>query len=47
VYRYHFGAALLQKGDKAEARKQLEVALASQPSRPDELKISDLLATAR
>jgi tetratricopeptide (TPR) repeat protein len=47
VYRYHLGAALLQKGDTAGARVQLQAALADKPGKADEGKIGELLAKTR
>jgi tetratricopeptide (TPR) repeat protein len=43
TFHYHFGMALLQKGDKASARKELETALKDNPSTADKGKIEDLL----
>jgi tetratricopeptide (TPR) repeat protein len=43
TFHYHFGMALLQKGDKASARKELETALKDKPSTADKGKIEDLL----
>ena len=45
TYRYHFGYALLRKGDRAGARTQLEQALASTPSKQQEAEIRKLLGT--
>jgi tetratricopeptide (TPR) repeat protein len=44
TYRYHLAATLYQKGDKKQARFQLEAALAAKPGSPDEPKIRELLA---
>ena len=44
MYRYHFAMALLQKGDKASAKKECEAALRSKPSKEEEAKIRDLMA---
>lgn len=44
TYRYHLGMALIQKGDKPRARKELEVALANKPDKHEEGKIRELLA---
>lgn len=43
LYRYHYGMALSQKGDKAAARREYEAALRNNPSRDDVNKIQDLL----
>jgi tetratricopeptide (TPR) repeat protein len=43
TYHYHYGMALLQKGDKPAAKKELEAALADNPSRDDAAKIKELL----
>jgi tetratricopeptide (TPR) repeat protein len=45
VIRMHYGMALIEKGDRERARKELEAALARQPSREDEAKIRELLAS--
>ncbi|MBI3471804.1 MAG: tetratricopeptide repeat protein [Candidatus Solibacter usitatus] len=42
-FRYHLGAALLKKGDRARARKELQQALASQPSADEAQRIRALL----
>jgi tetratricopeptide (TPR) repeat protein len=42
-FHYHYGMALLQKGDKPSARRELETALKDNPSRDDKTKIQDLL----
>jgi tetratricopeptide (TPR) repeat protein len=44
TYRYHLAMALYQKGEKAEAKKELEVALKSDPPKDEAAKIRDLLA---
>ena len=46
IFRYHFAVALLKSGDRAEAKRQLETALAKQPSQPVEKDIRALLAQA-
>ena len=43
TFHYHFGMALLQKGDKSSARKELEAALKDNPSTDEKGKIQDLL----
>lgn len=45
TFHYHYGMALLQKGDKPSAKKELETALSDKPSRDDAAKIKDLLQT--
>jgi tetratricopeptide (TPR) repeat protein len=42
-FHYHYGMALLQKGDKPSAKRELETALKDNPSRDDKSKIQDLL----
>jgi Flp pilus assembly protein TadD len=44
TYRYHLAMALFQKGDKPKARKELESALKSNPTKEDAAKIKDLMA---
>jgi Flp pilus assembly protein TadD len=44
TFHYHYGMALLQKGDKPSAKREFELALADKPSTNDEAKIRDLLA---
>jgi Flp pilus assembly protein TadD len=44
TYRYHYAMALLQKGDKASAKKELEAALRSKPAKEEEGKIRDLMS---
>ena len=44
TFRYHFAVALYQKGDKDSAKKELEAALRSKPSKDEEAKIRDLMA---
>jgi tetratricopeptide (TPR) repeat protein len=44
TYRYHFAMALYQKGDKVQAKKELEIALKSNPAKQDVPKIRELLA---
>jgi tetratricopeptide (TPR) repeat protein len=43
TFHYHYGMALLQKGDKPAAKREFETALANKPSKGDEEKIKDLL----
>ena len=43
TFHYHYGMALIQKGDKATARQQLEIALKNKPSKDEAGKIQDLL----
>jgi tetratricopeptide (TPR) repeat protein len=43
MYRFHYGMALSQRGDKAAARREFEAALRNNPSRDDANKIQDLL----
>jgi Flp pilus assembly protein TadD len=44
TFRYHLGTAYYQKGDKRQARVELEAALANKPSAADAPKIRQLLA---
>jgi len=43
TFHYHYGVALLQKGDKPQAKKEFEKALADRPSTNEEAKIKELL----
>jgi tetratricopeptide (TPR) repeat protein len=43
TFHYHYGVALLQKGDKPSAKKELLIALADKPSTGEEAKIKELL----
>ena len=43
TYHYHFGMALMQKGDKPSAKKELEKAIQNNPSKDEVVKIKDLL----
>lgn len=43
TYRFHRGMALLQKGDRSEARKEFEAALRNGPDPKDRVKIEDLI----
>ena len=45
AYHYHYGMALLQKGDKPSAKKELETAIRFNPSKDDGVKIRQLLAS--
>src|SRR5579864_8117962 len=45
LYRYHLAAALDKKGDHPAAIEELKAALKSNPSKEDEQKIKDLLAS--
>jgi tetratricopeptide (TPR) repeat protein len=44
TYRYHLGMALMQKGDRPTAKKELEVALQNNPSREEQGKIRELIS---
>ena len=44
VFRYHLAMALVAKGDKQRARRELELALTKKPDSQDEVKIRQLLA---
>ncbi len=44
VFRYHYGLALLQKGDKSSAKREFDLAMKNNPSKDDADKIRDLLA---
>ena len=43
TYRYHLGYALLEKGESARARKELENALANGPSAEQAARIRELI----
>lgn len=43
TFRYHLGMALFQKGDKAQARKELSVALQKKPPKDEESRIRELM----
>ena len=43
MFHYHYGMALMQKGDKSSAKREFEVALKNKPSKDDAGKIQDLL----
>ena len=42
-FHYHYGMALMQKGDKTSARRELEMALKNKPSKDQAGKIQDML----
>jgi tetratricopeptide (TPR) repeat protein len=44
TFRYHRGLALLQKGDKLQAKKEFQTALLSQPMPDEQKKINEALA---
>jgi Flp pilus assembly protein TadD len=43
VYRYHLAMALLQKGDRQSAKKELETAMKNGPTAADQQKIQALM----
>jgi tetratricopeptide (TPR) repeat protein len=43
TFRYHRGIALLQKGDKIQAKKELQTALLSKPKPDEQAKINEAL----
>ncbi len=43
-FHYHYGMALMQKGDRPSAKRELELALQDKPSRDDATQIKKLLA---
>ncbi len=43
TFHYHFGMALLQKGDRPSAKLELEKAMQNKPSKDDDVKIRELL----
>lgn len=45
TYRLHYGMALMQKGDRPSARRELEAAMRFNPSKDESGKIRELLAT--
>jgi len=47
AFHYHYGMALLQKGDRTAAMLQLETAIRDNPSKDDAGKIRELLAANR
>jgi tetratricopeptide (TPR) repeat protein len=44
TYRYHYAAALFQKGDRTSAKQQLQAALSEKPAKQTESDIRNLLA---
>jgi Flp pilus assembly protein TadD len=44
TFRYHLAMALFQKGDKPQAKKELQTALKNSPPKEEENKIRDLMA---
>ncbi len=44
TFRYHYAMALLQKGDKAAARQELQAALRNRPPKEEEGRIRELMA---
>jgi len=43
TFHYHFGMALLQKGDRPSAKKELETAMKDNPSKDQAAQIRELL----
>lgn len=43
IYRYHYGMALMQRGDRPAAKREFQAALANKPSKNDTDKINELL----
>jgi Flp pilus assembly protein TadD len=43
TFRYHLGMALYQKGDRVQARKELQIALQKKPSKEEEAQIRELI----
>jgi len=43
TFRYHYGLALMQKGDKTSAKREFETALKDKPSKDEAGKIQDAL----
>lgn len=43
LYRYHFGMALMQRGDRPAAKRELQSALSNKPSKNEADKIQELL----
>lgn len=44
TYHYHYGMALMEKGDKPSTKRELEQALKDHPSKPQEAEIRGVLA---
>lgn len=44
TFRYHLALALVQKGDKGQARRELDAALRAKPEKPVEDKIRELMS---
>ena len=44
TWRYHLAMALVQKGDKLQARRELETALKNRPTKDEDSKIRELLS---
>ncbi len=44
TFRYHMAMALFQKGDKPQAKRELQTALRNRPSQQEEGKIKELMA---
>jgi tetratricopeptide (TPR) repeat protein len=44
TWRYHLAMALYQKGDKLQARRELETALRNKPTKDEDTKIRELLS---
>jgi tetratricopeptide (TPR) repeat protein len=44
TFRYHIGMALYQKGDKVQAKKELQAALQKKPSKEEEALIRELMS---
>ena len=43
IYHYHYGMALMQRGDRPAAKRELESAMRNQPSKNESDKIQELL----
>jgi predicted Zn-dependent protease len=44
TFRYHLAMALMQKGDKASAKRECQAALQQKPDRGEETQIRELMA---